>query len=129
MVTTESMFGYHKKVIYSLTAYAIFAVILVAIAYHQSFPEESLLPRAAEENKLKWKSLTYDDSQEGGASTISVIDDGFSYTLSMLLNEQKDYPFAMGEMLFLNSQGQPGLVDLSAFDTLSFMANVHRKVP
>lgn len=122
MVTTESMFGYHKKVIYSLTAYAIFAVILVAITYHQSFPEESLLPRAAEENKLKWKSLTYDDSQEGGASTISVIDDGFSYTLSMLLNEQKDYPFAMGEMLFLNSQGQPDLVDLSPFDTLSFMA-------
>ncbi|WP_412726530.1 helix-turn-helix domain-containing protein [Alteromonas sp. D210916BOD_24] len=92
------------------------------IAYDLTFLETPLLPRAAEHNKLKWMSLTYDDSAEGGESLINVIDDGFSYTLSMLLKEKKEFPFAMGEMVFLNESGQQQAVDLSMFDSLSFMA-------
>ncbi len=116
------MFGYRKKVIYSLTAFVIFSAVLSTIAYDQIFLQTPLLPKAAEHNNLKWVSLTYDDSAEGGESFIDVIDDGFSYTLSMHLKDKKEFPFAMGEMVFLNENGQPDAVDLSRFDTLSFMA-------
>ncbi len=116
------MFGYYRKVTYSLTAFVIYSAFLSTVAFNLTFLNAPLLPREAERNNIKWISSTYDDSAEGGESVIDVIDDGFSYTLSMILKEKKTFPFAMGEILFLDESGAQNAVDLSQFDTLSFMA-------
>ncbi len=116
------MFGYYKKVIVSLTASALLSLVGGYLAFDLTFTNAALMPSDSSSIGYKWVARTYSDAAEGGFSHIDVIDDGYSYSLSMFLNSEKDHPFAMGEMAFVNEMDQPNNVDLSGFDTLAFMA-------
>ncbi|NVK55736.1 MAG: helix-turn-helix transcriptional regulator [Alteromonadaceae bacterium] len=115
------MFSYYKKVTYSLTIMLLFTVISGFVAMDFIFLKEPLLP-SSEASQINWRAITYSDEAEDGTSSIEIIDDDFSLSLNMVLREDKDSPFALGELEFIDAQGAPTTVDLRQFTTLSFMA-------
>tara|TARA_Y100001968_G_scaffold333831_1_gene399935 strand:+ start:11886 stop:13055 length:1170 start_codon:yes stop_codon:yes gene_type:complete len=115
------MFSYYKKVTYSLIAMLLISAIFGFIAIELTFLQEPLLP-SKEASQIHWHSTTYSDAAEGGASSIEIIDDDYSYSLNMLLRKESESIFAMGEMEFVNADGTPTTIDLRQFNTLSFMA-------
>ena len=99
----------------------LISAIFGFIAMEFTFLQEPLLP-STEASKIHWRSTTYSDAAEGGASSIEIIDDDYSYSLNMLLRNESESIFAMGEMEFVNADGAPTTIDLRQFNTLSFMA-------
>ena len=99
----------------------LISAIFGFIAIELTFLQEPLLP-STKTSQIHWRSTTYSDAAEGGASSIEIIDDDYSYSLNMLLRNEGESIFAMGEMEFVNTDGTPTTIDLRQFNTLSFMA-------
>lgn len=99
----------------------LISAIFGFIAIELTFLQEPLLP-STEASQIHWRSTTYSDAAEGGASSIEIIDDDYSYSLNMLLRNKGESIFAMGEMEFVNAEGALTTIDLRQFNTLSFMA-------
>lgn len=99
----------------------LFTAALGFVAMEFTFLSEPMLPASATENFL-WRAKTYSDASEGGASSIEIIDSDYSYSLNMFLREEGESIFAMGEMEFVDKEGNPASVDIGQFDTMSFSA-------
>ncbi|MDC8829208.1 helix-turn-helix domain-containing protein [Alteromonas gilva] len=99
----------------------LITALLGFIAVDLTFLKVPLLP-STETSQLQWRATAYSDAAEGGSSSIEIIDDDYTYSLNMVLREDKESPFAMGEMEFVDAQGTPITVDLRQFKALSFMA-------
>jgi AraC-like DNA-binding protein len=88
---------------------------------YQSYPSAALMPSGAA--GLYWRTVTKTDVDEGGTSTIHMIESGQrSLRFDFRLTQAATYSFVSADMLFEDGDGHAVPVDLSRFDTITFTA-------
>lgn len=105
-------------------AVIVFAVLLLTSAIlgylclSRAFLQASLLP--AGNGAFFWQTETLSDVDEGGSSQATIAGDKFNLNFNFTLTHQAKYPSAAIALVFKDRTGKPALVDLSAYDRLSF---------
>lgn len=110
---------FYKQSLVILVLLVIISVVATYFCVQRSFPEMLLLP--AEENSLLWESDPRTDSREdGGDSSIHLVDDRFSLNFKFFITGMAQYPFAANSLLFKDAAGEERLADLSRYEELTF---------
>lgn len=76
----------------------------------------------AGQSELSWRAVTRTDANKGGASEIKIHDEQFSLSYDFTVVKQAQYPYAEIALEFVDASGAPTLIDLTAYDSISFNA-------
>ncbi|KGF78321.1 AraC family transcriptional regulator [Massilia sp. JS1662] len=114
------MQNFYKKALYALLLLLVADALIACLCVYQSYPSAALMPAA---RGLYWRTVTKTDAPEGGTSTIRVIETAQrSLRFDFRLTRATTYPFVSADMLFEDGEGNAVPVDLSRFDTITFIA-------
>lgn len=110
---------FYKRALVILVLLIIASAIGAYVCIQRAFPEMFLLP--AEEDSVLWLSdLRTDSRDDGGDSTIHLVDDRFSLNFKFFVTETAAYPFSSISLLFKDAAGEESLTDLSRYEELTF---------
>jgi AraC-like DNA-binding protein len=115
------MQNFYKKALFALILLLVADALIACVCVYQSYPSAALMPSGAA--GLNWRTVTKTDVDEGGTSTIRVIESGQrSLRFDFRLTRAATYSFVSADMLFEDGEGNPATVDLSKYDTITFTA-------
>jgi AraC-like DNA-binding protein len=115
------MQNFYKKALLALIQLLVVNALIACLCVYQSYPTATLMPPSS--GGLNWRTVTKTDMDEGGTSTIRVIESGQrSLRFDFRLTRAATYSFVSADMLFEDGEGNPAPVDLSRFDTITFTA-------
>jgi len=114
------MLDFYNKASLGLLGLLLISALATYLCVQRAFLHVPLLP--AEAGELSWVAQPHTDIHQGGISTVTINDARYSLDFESNLSPQAQYPFASVVLLFKDREGQPRLVDLSAFTSLSFSA-------
>jgi len=121
---------FYKQTLILLVGLTTFSLLIAYMGFKHTFLENSFLP--VENSEWPWWALIVNDEAMGGQSTIELIDDEVNLSFNFELSTKIEYPFAYAGLAFepVDGSGDGGVnthIDLSAFDTLSFMVKCSTK--
>lgn len=111
---------YNKAII---VLFCLLAVSALAgyVCVNRTYLHLPLLP--AGKSELPWRAEANSDNiYQGGLSSVKIKDDQFSLSYDLTLSQKARYPFASAELIFIDHDGAPILVDLSQYNSISFSA-------
>lgn len=110
---------FYKRALAILMMLIIISAVTAYLCIKRAFPDMLLLP--AEAHSPLWQTDPRTDSREdGGDSTIQLVDDRFSLNFKFLITETAEYPFSAVTLHFKNAAGADSLTDLSRYEQLTF---------
>ncbi len=112
------MLDFYKKALFLFLGLVITTVLAAYLALDRTFLKLPLLPKGA--SPLPWHSAIETDQRMGGQSTVTVQDESYSLEAELLVKDATQYPFASVSLIFHDEEGQRRLVDLSAFNGVTF---------
>jgi AraC-like DNA-binding protein len=115
------MQNFYKKALYALILLLVADALIACVCVYQSYPSAALMQPGG--GGLYWRTVTKTDVDEGGTSTIRVIDPGQrSLRFDFRLTRAATYSFVSADMLFEDGEGNAVPVDLSKYNTITFTA-------
>jgi AraC-like DNA-binding protein len=112
------MQNFYNKALLGLLGLMAASVLIGYICVRSTYTRLALLP--AVQSGLPWRAETISDQTVGGRSSIRLLDGAATLNFEFTSTKAVDYPFAKTELAFVDRAGQPALVDLSRYSTLSF---------
>lgn len=112
------MLEFYKKAVLALLALLLVSALAAFWCLERAFLHLPLLPSAS--SAIPWSTATETDEYQGGLSSVEVHDDSYSLDFELLVSTAAEYPQASVSLVFEDSKGQPALVDLSSYHSLSF---------
>lgn len=112
------MLKFYKKALLVLFVLLCVSTLATYLCLKRTFLELSLLP--ANNSKIPWHA---EGESDAGPSSVKIHDENFSLDFELFVSKNSDkiqHPFASVALPFTDPAGQPTLVDLSSFDSLSF---------
>ncbi len=88
------------------------------MCFNRTYLHLPLIP--AGKSDLLWRAEATSDINQGGVSSVKINDDQFSLNFDFTLFKKAEYPFASTELVFIDRESVPILVDLSQYDSISF---------
>ena len=112
---------FYRKALLAFVFLLIADGLIACYCVYRSNPSLSLLPR--EQGATPWHVAAITDVPSGGASTVRIPDApqqslNFDFKLSGIMPN----PWAWAALMIDGADGKPGLVDLSKYSTISFVA-------
>jgi AraC-like DNA-binding protein len=115
------MQNFYKKALSALILLLFANALIACVCVYQSYPTATLMPSGT--GGLYWRTVTKTDGDEGGTSTIRIIESGQrSLRFDFRLTRATTYSFVSADMLFEDGEGNAVPVDLAKFDTVTFTA-------
>jgi AraC-like DNA-binding protein len=115
------MQNFYKRALFVFILLLVADALIACVCTYQSYPSAALMPSGA--GGPYWRTVTTTDANEGGTSTIRVIESGQrSLRFDFRLTRTAAYSFAAAEMLFEDGEGNAVPMDLSRYDTITFTA-------
>lgn len=116
---------FYKKARITFLCLMLTTFVAVYICTKNSFVELTLLPNTS--NTLQWKAEVHTDKSQGGSSSLELLDDKRGLDFNVTLGQQVKYLYAKVNLVFVDKNSEPVLVDLSAFDRIHFSAKCSRE--
>lgn len=116
----SAMHEFYHKALLGLLCLLAASFILGYACVHSSYLQLSLV--AVEQSDFRWRAESSSDANRGGRSVISVNDNHFSLQFDFTVAKQAEYPFVAAELVFIDQSDKPKLVDLTAYNSISFRA-------
>lgn len=110
---------YNKALISALCLFLINSIVGY-LCVENTFLRVSLLP--INKSGLPWRTEQNTDILQGGLSTVTIVDDKFSLNFNIMLSHKAQYPYAAFTLVFGAEPSEPGFIDLSRYDKISFNA-------
>jgi AraC-like DNA-binding protein len=112
---------FYRKALLAFVFLLIADALIACYCLYRSNPSLSLMP--PEQGATRWHAAAITDVSFGGASTVRIRDTtqqslGFDFRVSGII----PHPWAWAALLIDGADGKPGLVDLSKYSTISFLA-------
>lgn len=114
------MLQFYKKAFTIFAAFLLVTIITGYLSIRTTFLHSQLIPNNA--SNFPWHTQIGSDSDDGGKSTVNIIDNLFSLHFDINVNSSVQYPVAMTELVFEDKTGQASYVNFSMFETISFSA-------
>ncbi len=112
---------FYKKALAALIALLVADALAAWFCIVQSHPATTLVP--AKPGSVPWRAVTTTDAGLGGASTIAIHDAGWqSLRFAFRIRGSIGNPFVSADILFEDGHGHAAPVDLSRYNTLTFVA-------
>lgn len=112
------MLEFYRKAIATFLGLVVLTALLAYICIESLFVSDALLP--ADESAIPWTSETLTDMRMGGASSISVIDNIYSFDFEYHLIEDIKFPHVFAIVAFSGLENARNLVDLGRYSTATF---------
>lgn len=112
------MLEFYKKALMTVLGLLVASALLAYLCLERAFLQAALLPAAASE--YPWQELPETDANRGGLSTVTLHDARYSLDVELFLSSAVEHPQAALSLVFQGRDGKPTLIDLTAFDGLSF---------
>ncbi len=113
------MLDFYYKATIRLLGLLLVSAVAAFVCVRHTYLDVPLLPPDAA--KFPWDASPHTDNHQGGLSTVKINDARFNLDFELNLSEKAQYPFASISLLFKDDDGQPKMVDLSAYSRLSFL--------
>jgi len=112
---------FYRKALVAFVFLLLADALIACYCVYRSNPSLSLMP--PERGATRWHAAAITDVSTGGASTVRILDTaqrslGFDFRVSGII----PHPWAWAALLMDGANGKGGLVDLSTYSTLSFVA-------
>ena len=114
------MQGFYNKALSWLLILVVASVLIGYACYRATYIRLPLLPAA--ESRIPWGPGTFDDTSQGGHSSIQLLDSAATLSFNFHLRKGAGYPFVKAQMNIHDRTGKPALADLSRYSTISFDA-------
>lgn len=112
------MLDFYKKALLGFLGLLLVSALAAYIAVAHTFLHLILLP--SDQSQLPWGSHIESDVYQGGESQVQLNDNRYSLDLTWTLSTKIQQPGAGASLIFHDDKGQPKLVDLTKFTSLSF---------
>lgn len=111
---------FYNKALVSVLCLLLTNFVVGYLCVENTFLKVSLLP--INKSGLPWRTEQNTDAREGGRSTVTIVDDKFSVNFIITLSRKAQYPYAAFTLAFNEEPNEPGFVNLSQYDKISFNA-------
>lgn len=111
------MFNFYKRAIAIFFVLVLVTLVSTLICVNRIFLSYKLLP--GQNNDISWQLVTETDEIQGGASTLSVNEASYMLDYTFVVRQDINYPYVSIRLEFKNELGEPLLVDLTKYLTLS----------
>lgn len=112
------MLEFYKKALLALLGLLLISALVAFWCLERAFLHLPLLPSAS--SAIAWSIDTETDDYQGGLSRVEVHDYRYSLDFELLISAVAEYPHAAVSLVFEDSEGEPILVDLSSYHSISF---------
>ncbi|HEY7883637.1 MAG TPA: AraC family transcriptional regulator, partial [Cellvibrionaceae bacterium] len=112
------MLEFYRKALLALLGLLLVSTLAAYWCLERTFLHLTLLPSASSD--IPWQAAIDTDASQGGESSVKVFDDSYSLDFELFVSSTAEYPHAAVELMFRNNDGEPTLIDLSLYDSLTF---------
>lgn len=112
------MLEFYRKAIAAFLGLVALTALLAYICVENLFVSDALLP--ADESAFPWKSETVTDMRMGGSSSVSIVDDIYSFDFEYHLTEDIKFPHVFAVAAFSELVNARNLADLDRYSTATF---------
>lgn len=114
------MLKFYKKAFIFFIALLFITSSVGYLSVKTTFLQSQLIPKNT--SIFPWHTQIGSDAEDGGQSTVNIIDSLFSLNFNINVSSSVQYPVAMTELVFEDKTAQGSYVDFSRFDSISFSA-------
>jgi len=112
------MLEFYKKALLVLLGLLVTSALVAYLCLERAFLQRALLPAA--DSAYPWQATPETDQNRDGRSTVTLHDARYSLDVELFVSRAVEHPKSAVSLVFQDRGGQPTVIDLAAFDRISF---------